>query len=132
MITIKALRRKCENDLKPQIKEIEIEKSIEPAQKIEKKQVPLYFQKKKESQKRRRQEKHELIKKNRKALLKIFGTRIFRKGWFISRKEILEALNYSEPSSSVQQQLQGIEDLFATNSEEKPELEKEEVMDSIA
>lgn len=31
--------------------------------------LPLYFQKKKANQKRRRQEKHELIKKNRKALV---------------------------------------------------------------
>lgn len=30
--------------------------------------LPLYFQKKKANQKRRRQEKHELIKKNKKAL----------------------------------------------------------------
>jgi hypothetical protein len=35
--------------------------------------VPLYFQKKKASQKRRRQIKHELIKKNRKALVEIYG-----------------------------------------------------------
>jgi hypothetical protein len=42
-----------------------------------KKEVPEYFRKKKASQKRRRQEKHELIKKNRKALKSIFGDSIF-------------------------------------------------------
>jgi hypothetical protein len=39
--------------------------------------VPLYFQKKKANQKRRRQEKHELIKKNRRALVDLFGNAVF-------------------------------------------------------
>ena len=65
--------------------------------------MPLYFQKKKANQKRRRQEKHELIKKNKKALRSIFGNAIFRKGWPVSRKEIRMALGIEEPSSAVEQ-----------------------------
>lgn len=52
-------------------------------------EIPLYFRKKKASQKRRRQEKHELIKKNRKRLYEIYGEAIYSRGWPISRREIL-------------------------------------------
>lgn len=58
--------------------------------------IPVYFQKKKANQKRRRQEKHELIKKNRKALYLIFGNTIYRSGWPISRKEIKTALGITD------------------------------------
>jgi hypothetical protein len=51
-----------------------------------KEEVPLYFQKKKASQKRRRLEKHELIKKNVKALYEIYGEAIYRTGWPVSRR----------------------------------------------
>jgi hypothetical protein len=65
--------------------------------------IPLYFQKKKANQKRRRQEKHELIKKNKKALKEIFGNAIFRQGWPISRKEIKIALGIEETNNVVEQ-----------------------------
>lgn len=52
--------------------------------------------KKKERQKKRRQEKHELIKSNRKALVDIFGDAVFKSGWPISRKEIKLALGLKE------------------------------------
>lgn len=54
--------------------------------------TPVYFQKKKASQKRRRLEKHNLIKKNRRALIEIYGAAIFQQGWPVSRKEIKAAL----------------------------------------
>ena len=58
--------------------------------------MPEYFRKKKENQKRRRQEKHELIKKHKKELEKIFGDAVFQSGWPISRKEIKLALGIYE------------------------------------
>jgi hypothetical protein len=52
-------------------------------------EAPIYFQKKKASQKRRRLEKHELIKKNVKALYEIYGEAIYNTGWPVSRREIM-------------------------------------------
>ena len=66
------------------------------------KTIPEYFRKKKDSQKRRRQEKHELIKKNRKELVKIFGNAIFERGWPISRQEIKQALGITEDREKVE------------------------------
>ena len=66
------------------------------------KEVPAYFKKKKANQKRRRLEKHELIKKNRKALVEIFGDAVFKSGWPISRKEIKEALGIQEEGEKVE------------------------------
>lgn len=64
--------------------------------------VPDYFRKKKDSQKRRRLEKHELIKKNRKELVKIFGNAIFESGWPISRQEIKQALGIKEEVENIE------------------------------
>jgi hypothetical protein len=58
--------------------------------------TPEYFRKKKANQKRRRLEKHNLIKKNRRALIEIYGSAIFQRGWPVSRKEIREALGIKE------------------------------------
>jgi hypothetical protein len=48
--------------------------------------TPEYFLKKKANQKRRRQIKHELIKKNRKALMQIYGAAIFQTCWPVGIK----------------------------------------------
>jgi hypothetical protein len=63
---------------------------------IENKSLPEYFRKKKASQKRRRQEKHEMIKANRKALVQLFGDAVFQSRWPVSRKEINLALGIEE------------------------------------
>lgn len=85
-----------------------------------KEEAPLYFQKKKASQKRRRLEKHELIKKHVKALYEIYGEAIYRTGWPVSRREIMEALGIKEEREV---ELGGISELM---NGEKQDLEKTE------
>ena len=65
-------------------------------------EVPIYFKKKKANQKRRRLEKHELIKKHRKELVKIFGDAVFSTGWPMSRREIKEALGLKEDENEIE------------------------------
>ena len=86
---------RCLRDaIKPELQKMRV--VLKPTIAKEVDDTPLYFKKKKANQKRRRQIKHELIKKNRKALVQIYGDAIFQRGWPVGIKEIKAALGIEE------------------------------------